>query len=190
MYSCVSHPQVQLALENVLEVGPRLVGMDLQIVQQLARVLMDSHGLEQWDLVFDRARRRAGMTRYNDQIISLSRPLMQLYDEKQVRDVVLHEIAHARVGTGHGHDEMWKKEARRLGTPPRASITEGPRAPAPYVGRCPNGHEVERYRLPRGVRSCATCSKIFDHRYLLTWYRVNAVDGTKIQPSSLNARGR
>ena len=149
--------------------------MDLQIVQQLARGLMDSHGLEQWDLVFDRARRRAGMTRYNHRVISLSQPLMQLYDETQVRDVVLHEIAHARVGTGHGHDATWKKEARRLGTPARASISEGPRAPAPYVGRCSNGHEVERFRLPRGARSCATCSKTFDSRYLLTWYRTTNV---------------
>lgn len=148
--------------------------MDLQIVQQLARGLMDRHGLEQWGLVFDRARRRAGMTRYQEQVISLSRPLMQLYDENQVRDVILHEIAHARVGTGHGHGAVWKQEARRLGTPPRASITEAPRPPAPYLGRCPSGHEVERFRLPRGARSCATCSKGFDRRYLLTWYRISA----------------
>lgn len=147
--------------------------MDLQIVQQLARDLMDSHGLGQWNLTFDRARRRAGMTRYNDRVISLSRTLMQLYDEQQVRDVVLHEIAHARVGTGHGHDAAWKEEARRLGTPDRASITDGPRAPAPYVGRCPNGHQTERFRLPLGERSCAVCSKSFDRRYLLEWQRVD-----------------
>ncbi len=114
--------------------------------------------------VRSRTRRRAGMTKYGDQVISLSQPLMSIYNEKQVRDVILHEIAHARVGSGHRHDEVWKKEARRLGATPRASIKEGPSAPAPYVGRCPNGHEVQRYRLPRGARSCATCSRAFDER--------------------------
>ena len=149
-------------------------GMDLLHVHKLARGLMDTHGLEQWGLVFDRARKRAGMTKYGDQVISLSQPLMSIYNEKQVRDVILHEIAHARVGSGHRHDEVWKKEARRLGATPRASIKEGPSAPAPYVGRCPNGHEVQRYRLPRGARSCATCSRAFDERYILTWYQRTA----------------
>ena len=97
-------------------------GMDLLHVHKLARGLMDTHGLEQWGLVFDRARKRAGMTKYGDQVISLSQPLMSIYNEKQVRDVILHEIAHARVGSGHRHDEVWKKEARRLGATPRASI--------------------------------------------------------------------
>ena len=32
-----------------------------------------------------------------------------------IRDTLLHEIAHAIVGPGHGHDAVWQTAARRIG---------------------------------------------------------------------------
>ena len=32
-----------------------------------------------------------------------------------IRDTLLHEIAHAIVGPGHGHDALWQTAARRIG---------------------------------------------------------------------------
>ncbi|AWE41489.1 SprT-like domain-containing protein [Actinobaculum sp. 313] len=107
----------------------------------MARHLMDMHGLQGWDLRFDRARRRAGQTNFTDRFISLSAPLLALYDEDLARQVILHEIAHARVGYGHGHDRVWKAEAEQLGASPTATLHEAPKfprrgsAPAPWA-RC------------------------------------------------------
>ena len=114
--------------------------MDMPAVAALARELMDAHGLNEWGLRFDRARRRAGMTSFSDSTISLSRVLMPLFDEDDVRGTILHEIAHAIVGPDHGHDSVWKATARSIGAPDRARLTgsAGRRAsdPAPNAAEC------------------------------------------------------
>ena len=47
----------------------------------------------------------------------------------QVRDTILHEIAHALVGPGHGHDAVWKRKCREVGARPercgQADMPEG-----------------------------------------------------------------
>jgi len=55
-------------------------------VLDLARALMATHGVEDWELGLDRARRRAGQTDHARHRITLSRHLMGLYDEAEVRD--------------------------------------------------------------------------------------------------------
>ena len=93
-----------------------LEAVHLPDVLALARSLMATHGLEDWELDLDRARRRAGQTDHARRRITLSRHLMRLYDEAEVRETILHEIAHARVGASHGHDAVWRAEARRIGS--------------------------------------------------------------------------
>ncbi|RTE48197.1 sprT domain-containing protein [Actinobaculum sp. 352] len=143
--------------------------MDLHEARSMARHLMDMHGLQGWDLRFDRARRRAGQTNFTDRFISLSAPLLALYDEDLARQVILHEIAHARVGYGHGHDRVWKAEAEQLGASPTATLHEAPEVPAPWIGTCPHGHVVHRYRRPSRPQSCARCSRTYDPRFALRW---------------------
>ena len=60
--------------------------MHLPDVLDLARALMATHGVEDWELGLDRARRRAGQTDHARHRIPLSRHLMGLYDEAEVRD--------------------------------------------------------------------------------------------------------
>ena len=111
------------------------------------------------------------MTRYAERTISLSSLIVPLCTVDQVRDTVLHEIAHALVGPEHGHDPVWKKMAVKLGALPRASARGLPMPPAPWIGRCPEGHTVERFRRPRSPVSCARCSPRFDKRFQLRWVR-------------------
>ncbi|GAA1717298.1 hypothetical protein GCM10009809_11590 [Isoptericola hypogeus] len=144
--------------------------MDLDAVARLARGLMDDHGLGAWTFRFDRARRRAGLCRYDRREISLSAPLMALYDEADVREVVLHEIAHGLVGARHGHDEAWRATARILGASGRRVVREeSPQVEGDWVGRCPVGHTVTRFRRPQRPQGCARCSPLFDRRFVLTW---------------------
>ncbi|WP_141676087.1 SprT-like domain-containing protein, partial [Actinomyces oris] len=96
--------------------------MNLPDVLSLAHSLMEEADVGDWDLAFDRARRRAGQTDHARRRITLSRHLMSLYDETQVRETILHEIAHARVGPSHGHDAVWAAEATRLGATGRRLI--------------------------------------------------------------------
>ncbi|NBT51009.1 MAG: hypothetical protein EBT12_05555, partial [Marivivens sp.] len=63
---------------------------------------------------FDDAKTRFGQCRYTPKEISLSRPLTKANDEEQVRDTILHEIAHA-LTPGEGHGNVWKKVAIKIG---------------------------------------------------------------------------
>src|SRR4051794_36578616 len=89
--------------------------MDLTAAFDLAESLIARHGLSGWRVEFDTAKRRAGICRYAERVIGLSAPLTRLHDEAEVRDTVLHEVAHALVGARHGHDSVWRHTARRIG---------------------------------------------------------------------------
>ncbi|GAB6939828.1 SprT-like domain-containing protein [Isoptericola variabilis] len=170
--------------------------MEREEAARLARGLMADHGLSGWTFRFDRARRRAGLCRYDRREISLSGPLAELYDEADVREVVLHEIAHALAGARHGHDAVWRATARSIGSTGRRVVREGsPEVEGDWAGVCPAGHRVTRFRRPQRPQACARCSPVFDRRYLLTWtYRGDPVpelgDPTEVEPSLAPAETR
>lgn len=144
--------------------------MDLEAAERLGRALLDHHGLGDWSLVFDRAKRRAGICRYGLQQIGLSAPLTALHSEAEVRDTILHEIAHALAGSRHGHDAVWRATALRIGcSGQRCSSQDAPRIEGDWVGTCPAGHRVTRHRRPERPSSCLTCSPSFAVDHLITW---------------------
>src|SRR3954468_12751994 len=98
--------------------------MDLQEARRLATALMAEHGLSGWRLVLDSAKTRAGVCRAQRKEIGLSRHLTALHAEPEVRDTVLHEIAHALVGPAHGHDEVWRATALRIGCSGRRCVSQ------------------------------------------------------------------
>jgi predicted SprT family Zn-dependent metalloprotease len=98
--------------------------MDLNAAQTLATDLMTEHGLIAlgWRFVFDeRAQRRVGQTRYAKKEIGLSLSALPHNSEALIRDVILHEIAHAHVGPGAGHGPVWRRMAASIGAKPRST---------------------------------------------------------------------
>lgn len=78
--------------------------------------LLAEHGLlPEWGLSFDRAKTRAGLTNYQTKTITLSEYMIETASEQDVRNVLLHEIAHALVGSRHGHDDVWRAKALEIG---------------------------------------------------------------------------
>ncbi|WP_432564688.1 SprT family zinc-dependent metalloprotease [Kineococcus sp. SYSU DK003] len=142
--------------------------MDPQAALTMARRLVVEHGLDGWTVVLDRARTRAGICRADRREIGLSAPLTALHDEDEVRDTVLHEIAHALVGPRHGHDAVWKAMARRIGCSAERTSTAA-RAPGAWAGTCPAGHVLTRHRRPSRVMACARCGGTFDPANVVTW---------------------
>src|SRR5689334_24415568 len=92
--------------------------MDLMSAARLARELLDRFGLRSWRFRFDRAVRRFGCCHYTTATITLSAPLTVLNSEAEVRDTLLHEIAHAVAGKAAGHGPEWKKYAAAVGAKP------------------------------------------------------------------------
>lgn len=144
--------------------------MDLRDAFALAEDLLEHHGLRDWSIRYDSAKRRAGVCRFADQIIGLSAPLTALHCEAEVRDTVLHEIAHALAGAKHGHDATWRAVAVRIGcTGERCVPSDAPTVEPAWLGTCPAGHTAGRHRRPERVMTCARCSRSFDITHLLSW---------------------
>lgn len=163
--------------------------MDLIDAGGLARGLMDQHGLPGWGFAFDRAKVRAGACHYTDRTITLSRAITAMHDEAQVRETVLHEIAHALVGHGHGHDAVWRARARSIGATGERCYTVGaggPVVPGRWQGRCPAGHVVHRHRRPTGVLVCLRCRGLPTLQRVISW----RLDGRPVDHAELGPRVR
>jgi len=149
--------------------------MELQKAQDLATLLMARHSLftEGWQFKFDNAKRRFGVCKHGRKVIGLSKPIVLLNDVLEVRDVILHEIAHALVGSGHGHDNVWKAKVKEIGAKPERcyddSKVETP--DAKYIAICRSCSTVhKRHKKPNSrFQSCGRCNPKFDRRYLLVW---------------------
>src|SRR6476659_8376122 len=98
--------------------------MNLYEAGALARQLLRQHGLHDWRFELDHARRRFGRCDYTHRRITLSRPLTLLNPLEEVRDTLLHEIAHA-LTPGAGHGPRWRAMCRQLGARPVRCYADG-----------------------------------------------------------------
>ena len=144
--------------------------MELRAAYELAVSLIDQHGLTGWRVDFDTAKRRAGVCRYEKRVIGLSAPLTRLHDEMEVRDTVLHEIAHALVGASQGHNETWRQTAVSIGCSGTRCVPEdAPRVEGDWLGVCPAGHAMDRHRRPDRVLLCRRCTPLPERQRVFEW---------------------
>ena len=89
--------------------------MVLQEAKTLANQLMCDHGLYDWNFSWHNAKTIIGTCYHKRKEIKLSKLFTKQLEESKVRNTILHEIAHALVGGGHGHNYVWKNKAREIG---------------------------------------------------------------------------
>ncbi|MFB9375442.1 SprT-like domain-containing protein [Kineococcus gynurae] len=165
------------------------VGVDVEDALRMGRELVREHGLSGWTVGLDRARTRAGACRYDRRRITVSGPITLLHGPEEVRATLLHEIAHALVGAGHGHDAVWRATAVRIGADgARTMPADAPTPVGEWVGTCPAGHVVHRHRRPTRVSSCRSCAAAFEARHVLSWtHRGRPVDLGPVYAAQLQA---
>jgi predicted SprT family Zn-dependent metalloprotease len=144
--------------------GRHGAAMQPTLVRTLAQALIDEYpDLAGWSVEFsDRAIRTLGLCIYRRKVIRLSRPMVELNEPATVADVVRHEIAHARVGPGRGHDRVWKRMARLVGAKPVRCARDVVLPPGRWVALCPTCQRAFfLYRKPKPglVRWCANCGR-------------------------------
>ena len=113
-----------------------------------------------WEFGFDLAKVRAGVCRPSERRIEISVSYCLRAGREAVEKTILHEIAHAIVGIDHGHDEVWKRTAVRIGAGPEACHDTEHTRPK-WVGACGCDRRWTRHRLSRRLRyaHCAKCRK-------------------------------
>ena len=111
---------------------------ELSRVRHWADALIRLHLDATWTFDFDHAKRRAGLCNFSEKRITVSRYLAGRYEDDEVHQILLHEVAHALAGPAAGHGPKWKATARELGYVGKR-LHDGAIASelAPWVGTCP-----------------------------------------------------
>lgn len=90
-------------------------GEKLAAISALAQKLLAEHSLTGWSFAYDHASRRAGCCDFRRKRISLALQFARQAGAEEIRDTLLHEIAHALVGKRHNHDAVWRAKAQQIG---------------------------------------------------------------------------
>ena len=126
--------------------------MELKKAEELAKKLLQEHN-PKYSFKWDNAKVRFGCCHYVTKYISLSKILTHMNNEEEVKNVILHEIAHS-LTEGENHSRVWKEKAISIG----------------YNGaRCYN----KSVKTPKGkyVYQCPVCkNKYYQHRKLIKKY--------------------
>lgn len=138
--------------------GFRRDAKHLQSVTRQAERLISLHGLKRWSFQFDDALKRAGSCSFATKVITLSRLYCLKASNADVRDTILHEIAHALAGPDHHHDKVWREKARAIGcTAERCHNVEF--APSRYIKFCEVCGWYRKANFRRRNTVCKRCRR-------------------------------
>jgi len=152
--ACVSIPIPTLRLEQT---------------QGMAWQFLSKYGLHDWSFRFNRSKCNLGLCRFGPRVIELSVYFVERNSLEAIQDTLLHEIAHALVGPGHGHDLAWRNMCRRVGARPERQSFEADMPAGRWQARCKGcGMLHHKHRRPKHMRGwwCVTCGR---ERGQLTW---------------------
>ncbi len=105
--------------------------MTRQEAAQYCRDELNRYGLNEWGVRINPDINQAyvGMCSHKDKVIILNAHHIDTHPGAEVKDTILHEVAHA-LTPGHGHDKVWGDKAMELGclnTSPSCSMALDPR---------------------------------------------------------------
>jgi predicted SprT family Zn-dependent metalloprotease len=128
--------------------------------RDLAAREIEWHGLTQraWRVKYNHSRTCAGECDMRAKTLSFSRHLIARGPLKELRNTLLHEIAHALAGARHDHDQTWRSIALKIGC-------DGERcynfelAPHKWLFRCSAGCWQTRRHRRHSIDTKQTCRK-------------------------------
>jgi len=133
--------------------------MDIEKAEQMAKELIKEHCPE-YRFRFNKCHRACGLCKPSKKLIELSIDYAKLNDEEEVRDTILHEIAHALIPGAKSHGWKWKEKAKELGCSANrcrdSDTINMPKGRFKYI--CPNcGKEIGFFRRPKVRKACREC---------------------------------
>lgn len=143
--------------------------------QNLVLQELKNHNLKGWSFKYDNAFLRLGVCRYRTKTIGLSSTFVLNNTEEEVRNVILHEIAHAIAGIGAGHSRKWRRIATNIGCSFVSRVNKNAVMPErTKIATCPNCGKVCRYYKVRRSLACKACCDKYNNgkytkEYLFKW---------------------
>lgn len=139
--------------------GATMQQVEKHAAELLARHLNTGAPATWWRFRFETATARAGICRYKTRTIALSVSYVLRAPWSDIRDTLLHEIAHAIVGPTHAHDAVWQTAARRIGCTAKRCSTVN-HTMKRWLGECPRCRDRWfRQRLTPKMRKRSICPR-------------------------------
>ena len=132
-------------------------------VEALAVQLLQQYDLANWSFEFDYAKLRAGACHFATKKITMAREFACTAPEGEIRDTLLHEIAHALVGPRHSHGSVWQAKAREIGCS-TARCHDFAFSQPRYIVSCSNGCFTATANRRRRRVVCRTCEGAIEYQ--------------------------
>lgn len=151
---------------------------NIEEVEQLALQLMKQHGLlgKGWVFEFDNAKRRFGQADSARRTISMSKPivLLNLSNDGELRNVILHEIAHGLATRVSLHNAEWRTIARSIGCTGDRCYDNNDviDPPSKYICFCKRCGKVWERMKGGGSHACPPCCLVFNKGVFSHKYRI------------------
>ena len=152
--------------ENFLFLNPEL--RTREEIIELGCELMDYHGLEGWTFKIDvtRSTRRAGQCRYRVKEIGVTREYALKASPADLKQTIIHEIAHAFTRGAH-HGTEWKNKMKELGADPKRCHDTTWTEPRAWIlcSKCDKEHavgihkELDKYTIEDGKITSHLCGR-------------------------------
>lgn len=119
----------------------------------LAKQLLHEHGYGYVPVRLTRAKQQLGRITWKRgegiKYMGLSSYYIMLNDEDEIRETILHEIAHIIVGPEKGHGAEWKLAAKRIGAKPERCSRTAATPPGRYQAFCQECNKIvaTRHRI-------------------------------------------
>lgn len=155
-----------------------VISGNLYQIESLTIELMEEHGLIEngWKFEWDKSLTFFGRCWHDSKKITLSKERLRNADIDDAKNTILHEIAHALVGSGNGHNKIWKAKAKSIGcNAKRCSNYKDNNLDhvAKYKAVCSFCNKSHyQFRKTKLDRSCNGCSSKFDWKYVLTFHKI------------------
>ena len=141
-----------------------------------------------WSFEFDNAKKRAGLCNYTEKRISVSRYLAHDTTTTRSTRSCCTRSRTPSPGRAPGTGRSGRRSRRSSASSgSRTHDGEVAHELAPWVGRCPAGHEHFRYREPSRPLSCGLCRRGFDRANLIVWRRREITSAVRRRAASAAA---
>lgn len=121
---------------------------------------MIAHGLLDWRVKLHNKRKVLADCNNRTRTIRYSKHFLKIATPDQLDGVTLHEIAHALVGPGHGHDAVFKRKVREISPTTKyvGANVEEPIMTHRYNLECPECGSTSRTNVNKRY-ICGDCNK-------------------------------
>ena len=141
--------------------------------EYLVKHYFNLHKLDDWKFEWNKRKTQLGFCDYFKKTISMS---IYYYDTRSIDESIntlLHEIAHAIVGSKHGHNIIWKLKAKEIGSDGKRTHKTNIKLLHNYEAICPKcGRLHIAYRLKRHDCCCGVCCNKYEPENKLIYKKV------------------